>query len=581
MVRKRSTEIWHVPKRASIHQIVGSLNVLKHFEIDGKNWPNSRKLFDQKLAIWGFTTHGRSISKNASETLEALLKYLGLLVIVDGKLRITPAGYCLIDEHPVSEPSESKKKLNETIKKMGNITSEVLRHQMMKLVLTNPSVSKYCKNVGVAPFRETLILLLDDEIKYLSSEEMAMFLFRMRDKSERDNVKREIMEFRNLDESKKMEIVDSFRETPEGNLTLVQAPTVTYWKQLCTNTGLFEVVKKNLYLRETCKSEALELLEHYEDRVYTFDNNLRLWYEYYTVPGRNQPINITITPSIKGYDEYLLTISNKSGLIAGEVIKKDLKVEIPAFPHEEHEIKIIELQDGNSIYSTRQKFSIKDNALDIDVDVESVHKTRPDAKFFVDKINQLIESKTFDEDYIKQLGVVGKALGIDLLDKKRVPILRGGRLEFLFHKLLETLQIEGKISDLHWNGKVDKFGIAKPAPGKQTGLPDLTFKCEETYFVLELTTIKAKSRQWQAEGSSVPFHIRNFDETHSKKVIGIFATPIYHENIDKSIKRALIPERYTIISVEIDELVEILVSSDNLCNELNRVVSEQYEGELE
>jgi len=183
MVRKRSTKIWHIPKRASIHQIVGSLNVLKYYKIDGKNWPSSRKLFDQKLAIWGFTSHGRSISKNASETLEALLKYLGLLVVINGKLRITPAGHRLIHEHLISEPSESKRKLNTTIKEMGNITSEVLKHQMMKLVLTNPSVSQYCKNVSVAPFRETLILLLDDEIKYLSPEEIAMFLFRMSDKS--------------------------------------------------------------------------------------------------------------------------------------------------------------------------------------------------------------------------------------------------------------------------------------------------------------------------------------------------------------------------------------------------------------
>lgn len=577
MSRDRSIEIWHIPKRASIHQIVGSLNVLKHYEIDGKNWPSSRKKFDQKLAIWGFTSRGRSISKNASETLEALLKYLGLLVIEDGKIRITAAGHQLIDEHTVAEPLKPKRKLNETIKDMGNITSNVLKHQMMKLILTNPSISQYCQNVNVAPFRETLILLLDDEIKYLTSEEMAMFLFTMRDKSERNLVKEKILEFRKLDYSEKAEIINTFKETPEGNLTLVQAPTANYWKQLCKNTGLFGVIKGNLYLKDGSKAEAVELLELYEDRIFNFENK-RLWYDYYTVPRREQPIEIEICPDIKGYDEYLLTISNKFGLITGGIIDKDLKIKIPTFPNEEHEIRIIELQNGNAIYSTKQIFNVDKSSLKIDIDVEkSVYTEKPDAEFFVDKINQLIESKTFDDDYIKQLSIISEHLDTDLLDKRMVPSIRGGRLEHLFFKLLEILQEEGKISDLKWNGSLNRFGIARPAPGKQQGLPDITFKCKDTFFLLELTTMKGRSMQWNTEGGSVPFHIRNFDPAHSKKVVGIFAPPIVHETIDRSIKTALIPDRYTIISIEINELVKIILSSDDICVELNKIIEEQYE----
>jgi len=86
VVRQRSINIWHIPKRASIHQIIGAVNIIQKLDIDGKKWPNSRKFFDQKFAIWGFTCRGRSLSRNASETFEALMKYLGLVIIKDGRI---------------------------------------------------------------------------------------------------------------------------------------------------------------------------------------------------------------------------------------------------------------------------------------------------------------------------------------------------------------------------------------------------------------------------------------------------------------------------------------------------------------
>src|SRR3989338_2251355 len=172
MTRDRSLEIWHIPKRGSIHQIIGALNIIKHFEIDGKKWPGTiRKFFDQKFAMWGFTSRGRSLSKNASETLEALIKYLGLLIIdSDRRIRITPAGHALIQEYTITEPQKKKKLLKVTENEIGNIYSNILKHQMMKLVLTNPSILHYCQNISISPFRETLLFLLDKDIVYLAPE---------------------------------------------------------------------------------------------------------------------------------------------------------------------------------------------------------------------------------------------------------------------------------------------------------------------------------------------------------------------------------------------------------------------------
>ena len=230
MARQRSIEIWHIPKRGSIHQIIGALNVIKHFEIDGKSWPaTTRKLFDQKFAMWGFTSRGRSLSKNASETLEALIKYLGLLIIdQERKIRLTPAGKELIKEYPVKEPDKKKRPLKETEKLMGDLKSNVLKKQMMKLILTNPSILTYCQNIKVAPFRETLYLLLDEDIAYLSPEEMAIFLFHMKNNSQRTQVKDKIIQFRSLTSKERQKVIEEYKKTPEGNLTLKQAPTAVY-----------------------------------------------------------------------------------------------------------------------------------------------------------------------------------------------------------------------------------------------------------------------------------------------------------------------------------------------------------------
>ncbi|WP_340170876.1 AlwI family type II restriction endonuclease [Lacinutrix sp.] len=48
--------------------------------------------------------------------------------------------------------------------------------------------------------------------------------------------------------------------------------------------------------------------------------------------------------------------------------------------------------------------------------------------------------------------------------------------------------------------------------------------------VVELTTIKAKSQQWSAEGASVPDHIRLLEEKYpDKKIFVLYLAPLIHE----------------------------------------------------
>jgi len=577
MARQRSVEIWHVPKRGSIHQILGALNVLKHFGIDGQTWPGTwRKKFDQKFAVWGFTTSGTSLSRNASETLEALLKYLGLVAIDDERrIRITQVGQELIKEFPIKEPAKRKRHLSETEKEIGDVFSIVLRKQMMKLILANPSISIYCKNVKVAPFRETLMLLMDPSVGYLTPEELAMFLFHMKDKAERSTIRKEILQFRSMDPKNKERMIEQYLETAEGNLTLKQAPTVVYWRELCRNTGLFEEKGVLLKLKNGVQNEVKELLSSYEDELYDFGNDLGLWHQYYTTLRTSQPIGVEFEITVENLSECLCAILKDNFMIKGAIVEAKTRLHVPAFPNEELRVEITDLETGNVIKSLTKRFTKGDQLLEVKARAEKGAKTDRDATR--NKIEELISSKDVDPQYRRLLEIVGTHTGQDLLEKKNIAWLRGGRLECLFSKLLREIELGGIIAALNWNGHVNEYGISYPAPGLKQGLADIFFKCGNTYYLLELTTIKAPAAQWQAEGSSVPYHIRNFvDKTNVSKVVGVFCAPLIHSRVDDALKNTLIPYKFQIISVSVDDFLEAVFDASNFCNKLNTLVSIQY-----
>ncbi|MBA7685880.1 hypothetical protein ES703_94311 [subsurface metagenome] len=458
---------------------------------------------------------------------------------------------------------------------MGRIHSNVLKQQMMKLILTNPSISTYCQNIKVAPFRETLILLLDDDINHLSPEEMAMYLFHMKSSSQRSTIKTDILKFRTLQESEKRKKVKEYMATPEGNLTLRQAPTASYWRQLCMNTGLCRLDGGLLKLRENMRREAKQLLEIYQDEIYDFKDNLPLWHDYFTSLRNVQPIDIRLTLTGVGSIQYLVTLFENSKIIRGALLSSNQILNVSLFPNEEIRIDITDLEDGNVIESAKKTFVKTDTSCEISL--PSVRGIEVDKNFYAQKITELVSSSDFDLQYERHLKIISKHIKQDLLSKKRRAWLRGGRLEFLFCKLLDLIESNGIISELHWNGSIDEFGIAHPTPGLKKGLPDIYFKCGASFYLLELTTITAPSSQWQAEGSSVPFHIKNFaNNTGIRDVVGIFSAPAIDEKVDVALKNTLIPDRYYIICISVNDFVDILLHSSDLNKTLQKLLEEQY-----
>lgn len=270
---KRSKEMWHFPKRASLYQIAGFIQILKDLKFHGKSWTKGKKeTFNTELAKRGYTESGSPLSSSGLRTFEALVKYFGFIhvntSIKPKVVYITNAGLKLL-KNPI----------------------DVFKEQMLKLQITNPAILKDCINVKVFPFRTTLKLLL--EFGFLTYEEIAYLLIaKMKNQADFDRIREDLQRFRNLPIREKTKTIQSFLKTPEGNVALRQAPTAVYFASLCIGTELCErnSKKKILKIKIGKEQEVRNLLKQFEGiEPYDFGDNLPLWIEYYGNPKRFFP----------------------------------------------------------------------------------------------------------------------------------------------------------------------------------------------------------------------------------------------------------------------------------------------------
>src|SRR5690606_27189133 len=98
-----------------------------------------------------------------------------------------------------------------------------------------------CENIFVFPFRLTLKLLL--ELDYLDREELAYFVFLIKNEDEIPLVIEKIKKFRSQHKTDRETEISLFKRTHIGNITLVQAPSASYYENLCYNTGIIEKIK--------------------------------------------------------------------------------------------------------------------------------------------------------------------------------------------------------------------------------------------------------------------------------------------------------------------------------------------------
>lgn len=566
--KNRDKEYWLIPKRANLHQSVVLLKGILESNYNGKTWNGSKQdRLGAYLGKNGATNSGRNITPQALRTLLASIpQYFGFTFIntdtTPNTLFVTKAGNAIVKELDSFLKNYVYSNLREAEKDEGTINySNTYLKQFLKLQLTNPVILKDCENILVFPLIFTLQVL--KKTRYLTYEEVALFIFRSKSQNEIDFVTLEIENFRNLEYKKQLQLVETFKQTHIGNISLVQAPTTSYYQKLCSYTGLINkssvTLEGNNEKRKVNTIEIISekestidnLLKKYNFEPYDFKNNLSLWLQYIgNTEVFNTPKDITILN--KTNNEQLVVVSENDFIINGNLINPNDAIQFPAIEKNSYKINIYNKTDGSIIETINYVYSDKKEIEINNISSRNVNKL--DINDIEKEIIEHINSKDFSKTYLKYVSIISKIVNKNLQKSKN---LRGSRLEYLFYKYFEKLENKNIIDEVIWNGKIGQYGIPSPSPGGPTGSPDILLFIDDMIIVVELTTIKAKSQQWSAEGASVPDHIRLVEEKYSnKKVFALYLAPIIHEErVTKGMLSRLKDYKSKLHCLEIDKFL--------------------------
>ena len=569
--KNRSKEIWLIPKRVNLHQTVCLIDGIIERNYDGTSWnPQKQNNLGANLKKWGATKDGKNISPQAIRTLVASIpQYLGFLYIntesTPNTICLTEAGMSLWSRHK----DEIVKVPNLCAGKELLITeSKAVLQQMEKLQITNPVINKDCENIYVFPFRFMLKVLL--KVGYLDQEEIAYFLFKARNEDEVDVIVQEIENFRKISTEDREVLINAFKNTHIGNITLVKASSAGYYISLCQITGIMDKLKvtpnnragtisalkiKNAYRKYV---EEMLSLKYQDAEIYDFEDNLQLWIDYIGNPNRDYtPIDISIAN--KNSSSFLIQIYKDGICKYDDLIEENNILQFPMFVNEKYYVKVIDVSTGNELNTLEICPTFEQRDYEIDSKLSNVK----DREETLDDVAKLViehcEAMNFAGETLNYLNTLLKVTGIDKTGDKS---LRGAYFEYYIYKMLNILKKERVIDDVIWNGKIGKYGLPTQAPGGKTGTPDMVFTIDDTHFVVELTTIKAKALQFSAEASSVPDHIRLYKQETKKNVVGIFCAPTIHQRNTASMKSTIAPYGIELHCVTDKEIVELLLLKD-------------------
>ncbi|WP_431137554.1 AlwI family type II restriction endonuclease [Psychroserpens mesophilus] len=539
--KNRDKEYWLIPKRANLHQSVVLLKGILDSNYNGKTWNGSKQdRLGSYLGKNGATKNGKNITPQSLRTLLASIpQYFGFTFIntdtTPNSLFVTEAGHTIVKELESFLEDYDYPNLKEAEKDGGTINfSETYLKQFFKLQLTNPVILKDCEGILVFPLIFTLKVL--KKTRYLTREEIALFVFRSKSQNDIDFISLEIENFRNLEYKKQLKLVDAFKQTHLGNISLVKASSSSYYEKLCSFTGLIK--KSSLVIGNSSDNRKVntieiisekefiidQMLNDYNSEPYDFKDNLSLWLQYIgNTEVHNTPKDITI--SNKTSNEQLVVVSENNLIINGNLINPDDVIQFPAIEKNNYVINIYNKSDGSIAETINYTFSDKDKIEIKNINTDNVNEL--DVIDIEEEIIEHINSKGFSYDYLKYISIISEIVNKNLQKSKN---LRGSRLEYLFYKYFENLENNSIIDEVIWNGKIGQYGIPTPSPGGPTGSPDILLFIDDMIVVVELTTIKGKSQQWSAEGASVPDHIRLVEEKYpDKKIFALYLAPIIHE----------------------------------------------------
>jgi len=568
--KNRTKEIWLIPKRVNLHQTICLIDGIIERKYDGTSWnPQKQNNLGVNLKKWGATKDGKNISPQAIRTLVASIpQYLGFLYVntesTPNTICLTEAGMALWHKHK----DELVKVPNLVAGKNLLITeSETVLKQMEKLQITNPVINKDCENIYVFPFRFMLKVLL--EVGYLDQEEIAYFLFKVRNEDEVDVIVQEIENFRKLPMGSREALINAFKSTHIGNITLVKASSASYFISLCQITGIMDKLKVTpnnrngaiaaLKINDTYMEYVEEMLnsKYQNTEIYDFEDNLQLWIDYIGDPSRDYP-PIDVSVINKASSSFLIQVFKDGVCKYDDLIDENGVLQFPMFVNEQYDVKIIDISTGDELETLNICPTFEQREYEIEGRLSNAVVVNETLEDVAKEIIEHCEAANFAGKTLNYLNTLAKVTGIDKTGDKS---LRGAYFEYYVYKMLNILKMERVIDEVIWNGKIGKYGLPTQAPGGKTGTPDMVFVINDLHIVVELTTIKAKALQFSAEGSSVPDHIRLYKQESGKDVVGVFCAPTIHERNTAAMKSTIAPYGIELHCITDKELVEILTSN--------------------
>ncbi len=572
--KENETELWLVPKRSSIHQTWCLIDAIISRKYDGRSWDTAKQNnLGVNLMRWGATRSGKNISLQSMRTLVALVQYLGFIYIDNTKtpstINITKAGYWFWERNKGN--IVKVKNLSDDVALLLDISAEVCL-QMEKLQLTNPLQLKKCTNIHLFPFRMTLKILR--ELSYLDVEEIAMYLLHMKRGDEYEYVCEQIRNFRLLPIEKRKKLVDDYKQTDLGNITLTQASSASYFQSLCYSTGIVEVSVMTplnydkglrvLTLVNDMLSEVETILSDKYVGVEPFDfgSDLRLWIQYF---GDYEQLSTPVLFSICNDSEaerFIEVLDESGAQIYCDTVSVAENLIVPLFENRNYQVVEYSIESSSEI----NRYSIVPTATSLEVRLSAKHSEikakAASAEEIISQIREHISCDNFAGSMLRKLELLMRVEGVDKRDDKS---LRGAYLEYLFYQLLSLLKEDGVIEDVVWNGKIGRYGLPTAAPGGVQGNYDILFIVDGVHFVLELTTMKSKSAQERAEAASVPGHIKIYKEhIDSVQVQGVYAAPILHSRVTDLMLGAAKHCKIQLGCHTIDSLLNILCSGSTL-----------------
>lgn len=584
--KDRDKEFWLIPKRANLHQTVVLLKGIIDLEYDGKTWNGAKQdRLGSYLAKKGATESGKTITPQSIRTLVASIpQYFGFLFInqdtTPNTLHITESGKKLVEENIVFLEEYNYPSLKAAVKDKGDLNySNIYLKQFEKLQITNPVILKDCENIFLFPL--SFVLKVIRKTEYLTLQEIAYFIFRCKNQDEIDLVILEILNFRELPYNNRIKLIDAYKNTHLGNISLVKAPSSKYFEKLCRYTDLFKLVSKvipnpgnskneksaSLIINQSKISE-IDTIISIDKKPYDFKNNLKLWVQYIgNLNISNTPIDIEI---INKSSSSLLIIVNENGnLITGDLLEPNNLITFPYLETLDYTIKTYDIESSNLLDTITFEYSGK-SIIEIDYKGLPTHKKEEFADI-KSNITEHLLSKNFTLEYIQYLKLIGSILNKDFTNNKS---LRGSVLEFLTFKLFKTLENKNIVDEVIWNGKIGEYGKPSQAPGGPTGSPDMFVFIDDIIVVLELTTIKPKAMQWSAEGASVPDHIKIVERNFPlKKVYAFYLAPILHTRVTNGMLSNMEGSKASLICKELDVFLNEIENLNTKEEFLNYVIS--------